>query len=198
MESYKKKYLQYKNKYKLLKSQIGGEPNPTRIRKDLEILMKMVDFVSFIKESPESSEPPRIPKINEIKFQNKKFTWKVFLIGPANTPYEGYKWIVKIDFPEDYPFIAPNINFETKIFHPNISYETGTLFLFNDDTTNEHNSWNPGIKLVDLFKKIKVLLTEQPNLSQPLNSVALTLFKKSVGYSEKVRSYVEEHAISSL
>jgi len=52
--------------------------------------------------------------------------------------------------------------------------------------------------LDNLFKKIKVLLTEQPNLSQPLNSVALTLFKKSVGYSEKVRSYVEEHAISSL
>ena len=154
--------------------------------------MKMTPFVLFINESQV------LPKVNEIIFQNTKFTWKVFLTGPANTPYEGYKWIVKIDFPVNFPMEAPNINFETKIFHPNISYETGTLFLFNDDKTDQLDNWNPSINIADLFKKIKVLLTGQPNLNQPLNSVALTLFKKSVGYPEKVRSYVEEHAILQL
>ena len=160
-----------------------------RIRRDLENLMKMTDFVLFINESPV------LPRVNEIIFQNEKFTWKVFLTGPANTPYEGYKWIVKIDFPKDFPMKAPNINFETKIFHPNISYETGTLFLLNDENTDQPDSWNPSLTTVDLFKKIKVLLTGQPNLSQPLNSVALTLFKKKSGYPEKVRSYVEENDI---
>ena len=41
-------------------------------------------------------------------------------MGPQDTPYDGGKFIVNIDFSDNYPFKAPKVKFVTKIFHPNI------------------------------------------------------------------------------
>jgi len=44
--------------------------------------------------------------------------------GPPDTPYEGAKYLVDIKIPADYPFRPPNMRFETKIWHPNVSSQT--------------------------------------------------------------------------
>jgi ubiquitin-protein ligase len=178
MDLYQVKYLKYKSKYELLKKQYGGDPRK-RICSDLKGLMKL-PLVSYTYGTTE------VPKERDIIFQNDKYTWKVYLNGPVGTPYEGYKWIVKITFPNDYPFKEADIKFENKIFHPNISFETGTLYLYPE--------WSAGFNMEKLFNKIIEKLIN-PKIDEPLNSVALTLYNRRTGYSEKVIEYAVKFAV---
>jgi ubiquitin-conjugating enzyme E2 D len=53
--------------------------------------------------------------------------WEATLPGPQGTPYEGGKFVIKIHFPDHYPFKGPTVFFKTSIFHPNIKQDTGKL-----------------------------------------------------------------------
>ena len=145
------------------------------------VLKKCKDFVL------PTEEYLQVPTKEQIICVNGKFIWKVFLIGPINTPYQGYKWTVQIDFPQNFPFSEPIITFVDKIFHPNISFITGTTYLFEQWGAQE---------IYKLFNNLnKILIT--PNLDQPLNSIALTLLKKPE-YPLKVILYAEEHKITKI
>lgn len=49
--------------------------------------------------------------------------------GPTGTPYEGGVFEITIDIPKQYPFEPPKMKFDTKIWHPNISSQTGAICL---------------------------------------------------------------------
>jgi ubiquitin-protein ligase len=44
--------------------------------------------------------------------------WKVTVIGPQNSPYEGGKFVLYMDFRDNYPNKPPRISLITKIYHP--------------------------------------------------------------------------------
>ena len=47
--------------------------------------------------------------------------WRVLLVGPASTPYEGGVFLLYIKFSTDYPQVAPEIRFVTPIYHCNVN-----------------------------------------------------------------------------
>jgi len=49
--------------------------------------------------------------------------------GPIGTCYEGGVFNVHIQIPKQYPFEPPKMKFTTKIWHPNISSQTGAICL---------------------------------------------------------------------
>ena len=53
-------------------------------------------------------------------FNNDIFKWKVTMLGPKNTPYEGGIFTIKIIFPEDYPNHGPEFKFVNKIYYLNV------------------------------------------------------------------------------
>jgi ubiquitin-protein ligase len=59
----------------------------------------------------------------------EKFHFKGHLKGPSDTPYEGGSFVVDIVLPTEYPFMPPKMKFDTKVWHPNISSQTGAICL---------------------------------------------------------------------
>jgi ubiquitin-conjugating enzyme (huntingtin interacting protein 2) len=49
--------------------------------------------------------------------------------GPGGTPYEGGVFEIDIVIPKQYPFEPPKMKYMTKIWHPNISSQTGAICL---------------------------------------------------------------------
>jgi ubiquitin-conjugating enzyme (huntingtin interacting protein 2) len=49
--------------------------------------------------------------------------------GPQGTCYEGGIFEIDIQIPKQYPFEPPKMKFLTKIWHPNISSQTGAICL---------------------------------------------------------------------
>lgn len=84
--------------------------------------------------------------------------FKAYIIGPNDTSYEGGKFYLSIKISAEYPFKAPKVKFETKIYHPNISRTTGYLnckFLAS--------SWSPTMTLVKLLQET-IKLLKSPDL----------------------------------
>ena len=53
--------------------------------------------------------------------EDNYFQWRITLIGPKDTLYEGGVFILYINFPDDYPNSKPEVFFRTPIYHVNVN-----------------------------------------------------------------------------
>ena len=49
--------------------------------------------------------------------------WKVSMLGPQNTPYQGGIFTINVFFPEDYPKKGAEFRFVNKIYHLNVDWK---------------------------------------------------------------------------
>jgi len=102
----------------------------------------------------------------EIKLRENTniFKWQAKVKGPPDTPYSEGVFFINIDVPEDYPISPPVCKFLTKVFHPNIHWDTGEICfeLFLKD------KWSPAWSLESICRAVKDLLCS-PNADSPLN-----------------------------
>ena len=118
------------------------------------------------------------------------FQWQAIIKGPPDTSYEGGIFKIKIDVPEDYPISPPKCVFMTKIFHPNIDFNTGAICfeLLKD-------KWTPQWSLESVCIAIFNLLSN-PNADSPLNCDAGNLIRHNdfLGYKSMAKMYTIEYA----
>ena len=62
-------------------------------------------------------------------------------MGPADSPYSGGVFFSLIHFPPDYPFKPPKVQFQTKLYHPNVNSQ-GSICL---DILKEQ--WSPALTI---------------------------------------------------
>ncbi|TVY58141.1 Ubiquitin-conjugating enzyme E2 [Lachnellula suecica] len=74
--------------------------------------------------------------------------------GPPDTPYEGGTYIVDIKIPGEYPFRPPIMSFMTKLWHPNVSSQTGAICL---DTIG--SAWSPVLTIKSALLSLQSLLS---------------------------------------
>ena len=139
-----------------------------RLNKDLKAMKK--NNVQGISAAPVMTKKIGVGG-KEISVRNM-FHWKAVITGPSDTPYEGGKFHLDIMFPEEYPFKPPSIKFDTKVYHPNISYG-GAICV-----TILKTGWSPALDITRILLSISSLLSD-PNPDDPLNSDVTDVYRSS-------------------
>jgi len=105
--------------------------------------------------------------------EDNLFEWDVVFEGPkaCDSAYEGGVWLVKITFPNDYPYSPPEVKFSTKIFHPNVSSK-GEVCI--KSITDE---WSPKKTMENSVLSFIEGLLVAPDSGNPMNPEADVLFR---------------------
>ncbi|KAG9236756.1 ubiquitin-conjugating enzyme/RWD-like protein [Amylocarpus encephaloides] len=109
--------------------------------------------------------------------------------GPPDTPYEGGTYIVDVKIPQEYPFKPPIMYFTTKLWHPNVSSQTGAICL---DTLG--TAWSPVLTIKSALLSLQSLLsTPEPKDPQDAE-VASMLMNDPERFQQIAREWAIKHA----
>ncbi|KAK4395558.1 Ubiquitin-conjugating enzyme E2 27 [Sesamum angolense] len=166
----------------------------------------MVDFARVQKELQECN---RDFQVSGIKVMPKGESNLAHLLGtipgPIGTPYEGGSFKIDITLPDGYPFQPPKMKFATKVWHPNISSQSGAICL---DILKDQ--WSPALTLKTALLSIQALLSA-PEPDDPQDAIVAQQYLRdyqtflgtarywteafamtsSIGVEEKVQKLVE-------
>lgn len=107
------------------------------------------------------------------------YRWEGCIFGPEGSPYHGGVFRLTIQFPVDYPFRAPHVQFNTRIYHPNIN-PSGMICL---DILK--GQWSPALTISKVLLSICSLLTD-PNPDDPFVPEAARLYKENRAEYERI------------
>ena len=117
------------------------------------------------------------------------FKWEGMIMGPSDSPYAGGVFKLQILFPVDYPFKPPNVQFLTKIYHPNIN-PSGLICL---DILKQQ--WSPALTISKVLLSITSLLTD-PNPDDPfVPEIANLLKTNKAQYESNARAHTLRYAM---
>ncbi|KAI1752633.1 ubiquitin-conjugating enzyme [Xylaria castorea] len=120
--------------------------------------------------------------------------WDIVLAGPPGTPYAGGSYDVTVTLPPDYPFRAPQVNFATRIYHPNITNDAqGNICL----GLLKPENWKPASRVRAVLDAVRQLLVE-PNPDDPLEARIADEYRNNrPEFDKNVKSYVTRYAKGS-
>jgi ubiquitin-protein ligase len=123
------------------------------------------------------------------------FSWVAVILGPKNTPWEGGRFGLVMDFPQDYPFQPPTVQFTTPgMIHPNICPKTGQVFMdfLGDTVTGGSDCWSPAWCAAAVLMGIQSLLND-PNTRRSINKSCIDLYEHNrSAYYQRVRRIVQD------
>lgn len=91
--------------------------------------------------------------------------------GPQDSPYERGVFHVEVKIPSNYPFEPPKMRFITKIWHPNVSSQTGAICL---DILK--NAWSPALTIKTTLLSLQALLSA-PEPNDPQDAEVAKMYK---------------------
>ncbi|XP_073296676.1 ubiquitin-conjugating enzyme E2 27-like isoform X1 [Primulina huaijiensis] len=133
----------------------------------------MVDFARVQKELQECNRDFEVSGINVVPKSEVNLTHFLGTIpGPLGTPYEGGTFKIDIVLTDGYPFEPPKMKFITKVWHPNISSQSGAICL---DILKDQ--WSPALTLKTALLSIQALLST-PEPDDPQDAVVARQYLK--------------------
>lgn len=127
-------------------------------------------------------------------------------LGPPDTPYEGGTFNVSIRIPDDYPFKAPVMKFETRLWHPNVSSQTVCIVdspLMVHIAKNSQGAicldtlgtaWSPVLTIKSALISLQSLLSS-PEPKDPQDAeVASMMIKNPKEFEHKAREWAVKFA----
>ena len=122
--------------------------------------------------------------------ENDLTKWKGRVEGAKGTPFEGGYFHFKIDIPENYPFEPPEVKMITKVYHPNINYESGNICV----NILKKDNWTSTNSIQSVLLSLQGLLTN-PNTKDPLMGEINNIYLEDIDkYNETVREWVKLYA----
>lgn len=96
------------------------------------------------------------------------FRWDAIVIGPEDSPYEGARFKLAIQFSEDYPFSPPKVLFTTVPYHPGV-HPDGRLCLRELQLVKDGGMWDPTATISHIMGLILSMLADPESvLDHPL------------------------------
>jgi ubiquitin-conjugating enzyme E2 A len=113
--------------------------------------------------------------------EDNLYVWSASICGPADSPWEGGIFALRVAFADSYPAKPPAVRFVSEVFHPNI-YRDGSVCL---DILQDR--WSPVHSVATILTSLRSLLSD-PNLASPANPEAAALLQSDpAAYNKKVR-----------
>lgn len=113
--------------------------------------------------------------------------------GPSGTPYEGGRYEVDVLIPRGYPFEPPKMKFNTKIWHPNVSSQTGAICL---DILKDQ--WSPALTIKTALLSLQALLCS-PEPTDPQDAqVAKMYMKDKAEFDKTAKFWTEMYASTKM
>ena len=117
------------------------------------------------------------------------FKWQATIMGPQGSPYDGGVFYLRIDFPRDYPFKPPKMQFLTRIYHCNINSHGGICLDILKD------QWSPALTVSKLLLSICSLM-DDANPDDPLVPEIADLLKHDKAkHDENARLFTLKYAM---
>ncbi|KAG8388120.1 hypothetical protein BUALT_Bualt02G0092700 [Buddleja alternifolia] len=155
----------------------------------------MVDFARVQKELQECNRDFEVSGIKVIPTSEANLAHLLGTIpGPSATPYEGGTFNIDITLPHGYPFEPPKMQFATKVWHPNISSQSGAICL---DILKDQ--WSPALTLKTALLSVQALLSA-PQPDDPQDAVVAQQYLRDYQtFVSTARYWTESFAmVSSL
>ena len=116
--------------------------------------------------------------------EDNLYQWYATITGAEGTPYNGLVYKLKIEFPNNYPFTPPKLQFTNGMFHPNVDQQ-GNICL---DILKD--KWTPVLNVTKALLSVLAIMAE-PNPSSALNMDAATLYTSNLdAYAERVKKEI--------
>ncbi|KAM7471554.1 hypothetical protein LguiA_009737 [Lonicera macranthoides] len=152
----------------------------------------MVDFARVQKELQECNRDIKVSGISVSPKSDNLAHLIGTIPGPSGTPYEGGTFKIDIVLPDGYPFEPPRMQFATKVWHPNISSQSGAICL---DILKDQ--WSPALTLKTALLSIQALLSAaEPDDPQDA-VVAQQYLKDYQTFASTARYWTETFAMQS-
>lgn len=112
--------------------------------------------------------------------------------GPGGTPYENGSFDVDIVIPAQYPFEPPKMKFITKIWHPNVSSQTGAICL---DILKDQ--WSPALTIKTALLSLQALLCS-PEAGDPQDAQVAQMYLNDIDeFNKQAKSWTDTYANES-
>ncbi|KAM3463897.1 hypothetical protein NHJ6243_002859 [Beauveria neobassiana] len=133
------------------KDSSSGRTGARRLLKELE---------TWRAEQPEERGIERLGPVSDESLMQ----WEAVINGhDVGHGYDGGRWLIAIEIPDEYPLKPPKMRFVTQIVHPNIALQNGEICL---DLLKD--AWTPTYSVLECVRAVRMLLS-CPETDSPLN-----------------------------
>ncbi|KAI9789792.1 MAG: hypothetical protein M1833_002262 [Piccolia ochrophora] len=137
-----------------------------------------------------TQNPPEGVKAHLID-ESDLFRWQITMEGPDDSPYSGGRFKLLLVLPIEYPFKPPALNFQTKIYHPNVTNDDKGSMCLGMLRTDE---WKPSSKIAGVLRTARNLLVE-PNPDDAVEPGIGELYKSNRKEFDKItKDWVKQYA----
>ena len=153
-------------------------------------IREIIEQFKYLQRNPFLNLPITIGLPNE----NDIFKWRIFMIGPEDTPYKDGFFLISMDFTRDYPNYPPNIHFINPIYHLNVNPKRTQTSPPGEICLAIFSRWNTSYKIEDILISIYALFY-MVNPDSPFSLDRENEYRNNrTLYEEKIRYFTNKYA----